>query len=394
MAVAALAMSAAVSAADPATTQAARQPTLKVGDSAPAMDVDRWLKGEPVTTFQPGTIYVIEFWATWCGPCIDAIPDLTWLQRKYPQIVFIGVNVAEVDPSLVEPLVKRMGDRMNYRVAADVSPGDGKGGPVWKAWMDGSGKSGLPCSFVIGADGKLADITHPLSLRPTLEAVLAGKPFPAELSSAESDAVTALWKQYHAAFKQQEWDAAARTIDALVRAVPSIAEDEYRQSLRIARGDYTAAQAAFDEIDRRIAADDLEPSKILSADLQRLAMFAKRSNAAAMNRVAAHAAKRLAGDARALNMLAWDLIGEPRGAGNHLPAIDLDLVLDIATRASDAVGGTDANILDTLARVRALRGEFDQAVALQEKAVALNRSGSRPAALEANLVHYRAKQVR
>lgn len=391
---AAVAMLAARADADPATTRAATQPMLKVGDRAPALNVDRWLKGEPVKAFQPGTIYVVEFWATWCGPCKQAIPDLTWLQKKYPQVVFIGVDVMEDDPSLVEPFVKQMGERMNYRVAADLSPADGEGGPVWRAWMDASGIAGIPCSFVIGADGKVADITSPWSLRSTLDALLAGKPLPATLNADESAKAIALWKQYHAAFKRKEWDAAERTLAAIVSAVPGVAEEQYRQSLRIARGDFAAAQAAFEEIDRRIAADDVEPSAIAFADHQRLEMLAKQGDAAAMNRLAAKAAKRVAGDADALNSLAWDLIGEPRGTGNHLPALDLDLALDIATQASDGAGGTDANILDTLARVRALRGEFDQAIALQEKAVAMNKAEGRRAAFEANLVQYRARQVK
>lgn len=59
-----VAMWAGVADAGPATTRATTQPTLNVGDRAPALNVDRWLKGEPVTAFQPGTIYVVEFWAT------------------------------------------------------------------------------------------------------------------------------------------------------------------------------------------------------------------------------------------------------------------------------------------------------------------------------------------
>lgn len=308
--------------------------------------------------------------------------------------MFVGVNVMEDDPSLVEPFVKRMGDRMNYRVAADVSPPDGQGGPVWAAWMDASGTGGLPCSFVIAADGTIADITHPSSLRSTLEAVLAGKPLPAELNAEQTAKVMALWKQYGAAFKAREWDAAERALDEIVTMVPGVAEEFYRQGLRIARGDYAAAQAAFEELDRRIVADDVEPSTTALADRQRLKMFAQLGDAATINAFAAKAAQRNAGDARALNELAWSLIGEPRGTGNHLPALDLDVVLDIAAQASDAAGGADANILDTLARVRALRGEFDQAVALQEKAVALNKNKGRQAALEENVVQYRAKQVK
>src|ERR1700760_638755 len=43
--------------------------SLFIGDAPPALSVARWVRGEPVRHLDEGTIYVIEFWATWCGPC-------------------------------------------------------------------------------------------------------------------------------------------------------------------------------------------------------------------------------------------------------------------------------------------------------------------------------------
>src|SRR5262249_36414263 len=65
--------------------------TLKVGDPAPQLKADKWLQGGEVKAFEPGKVYVVEFWATWCGPCISAMPHLAQLQEHYKdKVTFIG----------------------------------------------------------------------------------------------------------------------------------------------------------------------------------------------------------------------------------------------------------------------------------------------------------------
>src|SRR5688572_11521609 len=95
---------------------AADGPTLKVGDAAPALAPSKWVKGEPIAKFETGKIYVVEFWATWCGPCITSIPHITELQKKNPSVAFIGMNCMEHEPSKVAGFVEKMGEKMGYRV--------------------------------------------------------------------------------------------------------------------------------------------------------------------------------------------------------------------------------------------------------------------------------------
>src|SRR5262245_25058443 len=77
----------AVGAATPALAQddpkKEEPPSLQVGDPAPTLKVTRWLQGDPVMKFEPGKVYVVEFWATWCGACIRQMPHVADLQARY-----------------------------------------------------------------------------------------------------------------------------------------------------------------------------------------------------------------------------------------------------------------------------------------------------------------------
>src|SRR6266487_2199320 len=55
---------------------------LKIGDPAPAFKVSKWLQGTEVKSFEKGKVYVVEFWSTWCGPCIVMMPHMSELQQE------------------------------------------------------------------------------------------------------------------------------------------------------------------------------------------------------------------------------------------------------------------------------------------------------------------------
>lgn len=131
---------------------------LEVGSKAPAISATKWVKGKEVKSFEKGKVYVVEFWATWCGPCIKNIPHLTEIQKTYSDITVIGMAASEQDKDSkkVEEFVKGKGDEMNYTVAFDN--GSGK---MSENWMRAAGQNGIPCAFVVDGEGKIAFIGHP-----------------------------------------------------------------------------------------------------------------------------------------------------------------------------------------------------------------------------------------
>jgi len=145
---------------------------IELGDPAPPLQVAGWVKGKPVNlkAGKGKQVYVVELWATWCGPCKASIPHLTERQKKYADkgVVIIGVSYEEA--SVVKPFVEKMGDKMEYTVAVDRDKA------TYNAYMKAFGQGGIPHAFVIDKEGRIAWHGYPeRNLEQTIEQILAGK---------------------------------------------------------------------------------------------------------------------------------------------------------------------------------------------------------------------------
>jgi len=167
--------------AKPAAAPAAAakaEPALKAGMPAPEFKVEKFVKGEQFSSFEKGRVYVVEFWATWCGPCIMGMPHLSEVQREYKSkgVTVVGVNVWEdqaYTPETIDKVTKFVegkGDTMDYTVVYD-----GGAKAMDTAWMQASGSRGIPTAFVVDQKGVVAWIGHPSQLDFVVHEVVAGK---------------------------------------------------------------------------------------------------------------------------------------------------------------------------------------------------------------------------
>lgn len=144
-------------------------PTLLPGGKAPKIEVLKWVKGKPVTIAKKG-VYVVEFWATWCGPCIDSIPHVTKLAKQNKKVTFVGVSIWEDNKNQeVEKFVKDMGSKMDYNVAFG---GNQKG--MAQTWMAAAKQNGIPSAFIV-KDEVVQWVGHPMEMDKPLKDVLTGK---------------------------------------------------------------------------------------------------------------------------------------------------------------------------------------------------------------------------
>lgn len=155
-----------------AHAQETQSPSLNIGDPAPSLRVRGWLKGTPVQRFKKGNVYVVEFWATWCKPCIAAMPHLSALASEYKdRVTFLGIDIYEKKTTHIEKVrafVDSMGHRMDYHVAAEDSNFMAAG------WLDATGAQveGIPRTFVVDTEGRLAWIGHPHELDKVLPKIV------------------------------------------------------------------------------------------------------------------------------------------------------------------------------------------------------------------------------
>ena len=126
--------------------------SLKVGDPAPPLKADKWFQGPEVKAFEKGKVYVVEFWATWCGPCIMQIPHMNELVEKFRGKPIQFISITDEEESLVQPFLKKR--PMKPWIALDTDQSMMQPYEVWA----------IPYMVIVDGNCIIRSIIHPAEL--------------------------------------------------------------------------------------------------------------------------------------------------------------------------------------------------------------------------------------
>ncbi|MGI9471924.1 MAG: TlpA disulfide reductase family protein [Rubripirellula sp.] len=190
---------------------------LTVGDRAPPVAISQLVWGSPVSESAASGVQVVEFWATWCGPCRQGMPHLSSLQQSYGEEVTI-VGITDEDVGTVEAFLDSPSatgatwrEVIKYRLAIDDR------GATNAAYMKASGQRGIPTAFIVGRDGTLEWIGHPGNMDQPLRSIVGGTWDRAEVKKQfELQAqTTAIETELRKALSRAKWNEALAAIDSL-----------------------------------------------------------------------------------------------------------------------------------------------------------------------------------
>ncbi len=292
--------------------------TLEVGKEAPSLHIEEWVNGEALS-IEPGKVYIVEFWATWCAPCRAAIPHLSSLQDRYHADGLRIVGISSEEKETVENFYNRNRDLFSYTVAVDQR------NQSQRAWMQAARVEGIPASFIIDRKGRIQFIGNPHSPQfdNIVRAVLDDR-FDAKLMVESMDVVRAIEN----ARRVRNWRMSMSLMDQLIEVDP-----------------HKQAFLTLDKFHMKLVdMDDKENAYEYARSLQ----------------------QEYADDATLLLYLSQMITLDPSIDDDKR---DLDLALELAQRADQiAPPRLEVSAMSHLARVHFKRGDTRQAISLQRRA--------------------------
>ncbi|MCG8405223.1 MAG: TlpA family protein disulfide reductase [Phycisphaerales bacterium] len=298
----------------------------KIGDKAPKVKAAKWLTKKPPSL--PGEkgaekhVFLVEFWATWCPPCLRSIPHLSKLQKKHEKDGLVILGMSNEEPETIEKFIeKKM--KMGYFVASDDDMATST------AWTDDV--EYIPYAFLVDKKGNVVWRGNPAGdtamMDRAIKEVLAGR---YDIEAAKNAAA---------------------------------AEKKYKELLSELNPAFAAKneEKVFEILDKMI---ELKPLELHPYQIKRrlLREFDRADE------IAAHEAKmehNLKDSASVMRELVWMELDSDLATRNP------GLMFRSALRVNELTRGRDAESLAMLAQVQCELGLIDAAIDSQTRAVGL-----------------------
>lgn len=342
---------AALSAQDNAESEAT---LLTIGSKAPALDVEHWVqngngKFKPVQKFEDGKVYVVEFWATWCGPCVASMPHLAETQATYADKGVQIVSISDEDLETVQTFLKREvasnpeGEEKKDdkpKTYADLTSAycltTDPDGSSQKDYMQAAQQNGIPTAFIVGKKGEIEWIGHPMEMDEPLKSVVDDKwdraAFLAEFK-AKQEAQAKMSKLF-GLLNRGKTEEAMTMLEELITSTEEPMAKRQFQMLKL--------QVMLQE----------------EKDQEKVAAFAKS------------VLEDCGDDAMMVNQLSWAFVQMTEAGRLNNKAL-LEAAVTVTTAAVEkADAESRAAIQDTLAHLHYLTGNLDKAIEVEKAAIA------------------------
>src|SRR5271155_473061 len=131
---------------------------IKIGGVPPPLTLTKTIQGPPATELNwdklKGKVVVLEFWATWCGPCVASIPHLNELAEEFKDKPVVFISVTSENEDVMRLFLK------NHSIKAWIGLDD------YEVLNKAFHVEGIPHAVIVDATGHIVAITHPAEIKP------------------------------------------------------------------------------------------------------------------------------------------------------------------------------------------------------------------------------------